>query len=81
MKASLVEQGSSGKEIRKLNFGKRDTPLLGKLRQVLRGETVDAAANRDKYDTRRSQICTATLTGKTTVCGAPLADRGGRTIC
>jgi len=26
----------AGKEIRKLNFGKRDTPLLRKLRQVLR---------------------------------------------
>jgi hypothetical protein len=26
----------AGKEIRKLNFGKRDTPVLRKLRQVLR---------------------------------------------
>jgi hypothetical protein len=36
----------AGKEIRKLNFGKRDTPILKLLRQVLREARAVAKAER-----------------------------------
>jgi hypothetical protein len=63
----------AGKEIRKLNFGRRDTPLLRKLRQSSQGSEIgDAEVRGDKYHARRSQIYTAGLNGKTTACGTSL---------
>lgn len=38
----------AGKEIRKLNFGKQDSQVLQKLRQVLKDARVVAKAERDK---------------------------------
>jgi hypothetical protein len=39
LRAALI---LAGLEIRKLNFGKRDTPLLHKMREVLRAARVEA---------------------------------------
>jgi hypothetical protein len=38
----------AGAEIRKLNFGKKDTPLLNLLRRVLREARAVAAAEKEK---------------------------------
>jgi len=45
LRAALVV---AGREIRKLNFGKKDSPVLQKLREVLKEARVVAKAERDK---------------------------------
>jgi hypothetical protein len=45
LRAALI---LAGKEIRKLNFGRSDTPLLRKLREVLRESRLVAARERQK---------------------------------
>ena len=45
LRAALIV---AGREIRKLNFGKKDSPVLQKLRQVLKEARVVAKAERDK---------------------------------
>ena len=47
LRAALIV---AGREIRKLNFGKNDSPVLQKLRQVLKEARVVAKAERDKMD-------------------------------
>jgi hypothetical protein len=42
----------AGAEIRKLNFGKKDTPLLKLLRRVLREARVVAAAEKETLSGR-----------------------------
>jgi hypothetical protein len=44
----------AGKEIRKLNFGKSDTPLLRKLREVLRESRIVAPKERQRVRIRLS---------------------------
>jgi hypothetical protein len=44
----------AGKEIRKLNFGRSDTPLLRKLREVLRESRLVAARDCQKVRVRLS---------------------------
>jgi hypothetical protein len=51
LRAALI---LAGKEIRKLNFGKSDTPLLQKLREVLRESRIVAARERQKVRLRLS---------------------------
>jgi hypothetical protein len=38
----------AGRELRKLNLGQRDSPVLKTLREVLRGARVAAEAEREK---------------------------------
>ena len=45
LRAALIV---AGREIRKLNFGKKDSPVLQKLREVLKEARVVARAERDK---------------------------------
>ncbi len=45
LRAALIV---AGREIRKLNFGKKDSPVLQKLREVLKEARVVAKAERDK---------------------------------
>jgi len=45
LRAALIV---AGREIRKLSFGKKDSPVLQKLREVLKEARVVAKAERDK---------------------------------
>jgi hypothetical protein len=47
LRAALI---LAGREIRKLNFGKRDSPVLEKLRQVLKEARLVAKAERETLD-------------------------------
>jgi hypothetical protein len=49
LRAALI---LAGKEIRKLNFGRSDTPLLRELREVLRDSRIVAARERQKVRVR-----------------------------
>ena len=58
LRAALI---LASKEIRKLNFGKSDTPLLRKLREVLRESRIVAAKERQKVRVRLSCVTKADI--------------------